>query len=183
MNILNAWAGHIIATLTIGFAWWGLHSQAKSLHKNNIKLTAIAKLQRELDAVKKLWVILGFYQAITKQTIAKIDDCLAETCPLDSIPMILQHWSSHYASFRNTASVIFDELRAEEAEIFCNFLAQAFTAERILVISELANEAEESVKSKLIIKKDILNECDDQFVELARCADKAIKDITKKLNS
>ncbi len=183
MNEIVMWVSNLLSFFAIVVAAIVLIWQTDKQHKNNIKLTAIAKLQRELDAVKKLWVILGFYQAITKQTIAKIDDCLAETCPLDSIPMILQHWSSHYASFRNTASVIFDELRAEEAEIFCNFLAQAFTAERILVISELANETEEDVKGKLIVKKGMLNECNDQFVELARCANKAIKDITKKLNS
>ena len=67
-------AAVVVSIFSIGFAWWGLRRESQIQHNNNINRDKRAKLQRELDAAKKLLATLTTYQAITKQVIAKVDD-------------------------------------------------------------------------------------------------------------
>ena len=164
----------VIALIAIWVAAGVLIWQTRSQHKSSIQRDDTAKLQRELDAVKKLLAILVFYQQITNQVIKKIDDCLAEIYHPDSIPVILQYLSNNYASLRITTSTIFGELRAEEADIFCDFLAQAFAAESILAVREHDDGMASSSVQELNVRKTRLNEINDDFAELKCRADEVI---------
>ena len=183
MNEIVMWVSNLLSFFAIVVAAIVLIWQTDKQHKNNIKLTAIAKLQQELDAVKKLRQILIVYQQITRQVIEKIDNCLANKHNPKSIPVILQYCSNNYASLRSTISVIFGELRAEEAQIFCDFLGQAFAAESILAVLELDDGVEQCIATKLMTRKQLLSEFGGKFVELKCHADKAIEELENELTS
>lgn len=165
----------VVASIAaILFARWGLIRESQIQHNNNINRDKRAKLQRELDAAKKLLATLTTYQAITKQVIAKVDDCRQGKYSPSGALHILEYLNSNYASLRLSASSIKGDLRASESQIFDGFLMQALAAESVLVSKNFHPETGEEMPPAFSAKIDKLNDFYRDFCKLAVQADEAI---------
>ena len=164
----------VASTAAILFARWGLIRESQIQHNNNINRDKRAKLQREMDAAKKLLATLTTYQAITTQVIAKVDDCWQGKYSPNDVLHILDYLSANYASLRLSASSIKSDLRASESQIFDAFLVQALAAESILVSKNPHPETGEEMPPEFSAKIDKLNDYYRDFCKLAVHTDKAI---------
>lgn len=172
----------VTAVLAILFAWWGLRRQSKIQHKNNIKRDKMAKLQRELDAAKKLRALLTTYQAITEQVIEKINECQQRGLSQDGMLQMLEYLGATYASQRISASVIHSDLRAAESRIFTEFLMQSFAIESFLIAKYFNPETGVRKPPTLHEKKSMVKKFYSDLCAFAKKADDAIAQLNTELD-
>lgn len=130
MNEIVMWVSNLLSFFAIVVAAGVLIWQTDKQHKNNIKLTAIAKLQRELDAVKKLRQMIGSHSKTTSEdVIPLIRKCITPNPEPAINPKIFELFGEAYKSMWAMTSTVFSDLRDVDTSIFINFLGMAFTTE------------------------------------------------------